>query len=508
MVDPSLFSWSGPGPAGTEAARESAELGPGASAPAPDRYVEMNRRLTSLNGMGAAGITALTMAAIWGQWQRLAVVGGIQLVVIAFNQWIDRAELARRGRSIELERALVNVASALVVNHVAGWPAPVWLWPPFIALAFDHLDRKVALLMLGSMTAVQDIAAFSEHVPWMYPVMSTTFAVFASELSRRRFAVTREMLVDSDQQRAAIAEAHERLKLEALARQEAERELQQAHKLEAVGRLASGIAHEINSPVQFVGDSILFLRDATADLMLVLEKNRALREVVRASTSLTEVSAVVRQADAAEKDADLAYIVENVPKAFERALDGLERVTRIVRSMKAFAHPDASEMLAADINHAVETTLTIARNEYKYVADVETRFDTLPPVRCHLGDVNQAVLNIVVNAGHAIADVVQGTERRGRIVVRTRVEGDHVVIAVSDTGGGIPLAIRERIFDPFFTTKEIGKGTGQGLAIARSVVVSRHGGTLTFDTELGKGTTFYLRLPIAGHAIAEADAAA
>jgi signal transduction histidine kinase len=507
MVDPSSLLASSGSPLAGATVRERAELPQASSAP-PDRYVEMNRRLTSLNGMGAAGITALTMAAIWGQWQRLAVVGGIQLVVIAFNQWIDRAELARHGRSIEVKRALVNVGSALVVNHVAGWPVPVWLWPPFVALAFDHLDRKVALLMLGSMTAVQDIAAFFEHVPWMYPVMSTTLAVFASEVSRRRFAVTREMLLDSDQQRAAIAQAHERLKVEALARHEAERELQQAHKLEAVGRLASGIAHEINSPVQFVGDSILFLRDATADLLVVLEKNRALRRAALASASMADVAALVRQADTAEEDADLAYIVENLPKAFERSLEGLERVTRIVRSMKAFAHPDASEMLAADINHAVETTLMIAHNEYKYVADVDTRFDALPPVRCHLGDINQAVLNIVVNAGHAIADVVQGTKRRGLITVRTGVEGEHVVISVSDTGGGIPLAIRERIFDPFFTTKEVGKGTGQGLAIARSVVVSRHGGTLTFDTELGRGTTFYLRLPIAGHLAAEAEAAA
>jgi signal transduction histidine kinase len=516
MDDPSALPASrGSAPAGDGSARADAELPPESSRSTPDRYVEMNRRLTSLNGIGAGGITLLTMTAIWGEWRRLAVVGGIQLVVIAFNQWIDRAELARHGRSIELKRACVNIASALVVNHVAGWPVPVWLWPPFVALAFDHLDRKVALLMLGSLTVVQDIAGLIEGVPWMYPVMSSTFALFASELSRRRFAVVREMLLDSDQQHAAVArahaslgDAHERVKLEALARQEAERELSRAHKLEAVGRLASGIAHEINSPVQFVGDSILFLRDATADLLAILEQNRVLRHAALASASLAEVSKFVAQADRAESEADLPYVVENVPKAFERALEGLERVTTIVRSMKAFAHPDCKEMTAADINHAVETTLTIARNEYRYVADIETRFGTLPPVRCHLGDVNQAILNIVVNAGHAIADVVQGTDRRGLISVRTGVEGEHVVIAIGDTGGGIPLAVRERIFDPFFTTKEVGKGTGQGLAIARSVIVNRHGGTLTFDTELGRGTTFYLRLPIAGHPRVEADAAA
>jgi signal transduction histidine kinase len=176
--------------------------------------------------------------------------------------------------------------------------------------------------------------------------------------------------------------------------------------------------------------------------------------------------------------------------------------------MRTFAHPDHREMAPADINHAIDTTLTIARNEYKYVADVETRFGELPPVRCYLGDVNQAILNVVVNAGHAIADVVHGSDRRGTITVRTSVEGDHVVIAIGDTGGGIPLAIRERIFDPFFTTKEVGKGTGQGLAITRSVIVTRHGGTLAFESELGKGTTFFLRLPIAGLPVVETDAAA
>jgi signal transduction histidine kinase len=362
---------------------------------------------------------------------------------------------------------------------------------------------------------VQDLAALFEGVPWIYPVASTAFALFASELSHRRLVVIREMLRDSDRQRAAIEQAHaslrdahERLKTEAAARQDAERELQQAHKLEAVGRLASGIAHEINSPVQFVGDSILFLRDATADLLAVLEKGRVLRQAARESSALPEVVSLARAVDAAEEEADLPYVLENVPKAFERALDGLERVTTLVRSMKEFAHPDRKEMTAADLNHAIETTLTIARNEYKYVAEVETHFGALPPVRCHLGDVNQAVLNIVVNAGHAIADRVQGTNQRGKITVTTLVDGEHAVIAIGDTGSGIPVAIRERIFEPFFTTKEVGRGTGQGLALARSVVVNKHGGTLTFESELGAGTTFYLRLPIDGLPLSEADAAA
>jgi signal transduction histidine kinase len=166
--------------------------------------------------------------------------------------------------------------------------------------------------------------------------------------------------------------------------------------------------------------------------------------------------------------------------------------------MKAFAHPDQREKAPVDLNQAILSTLTIARNEYKYVADVETELGDLPPVRCHAGDVNQAILNIVVNAAHAVADVVQGSGRKGRIVVCTVRDGDEVVVTIRDTGAGIPAAIRHRVFEPFFTTKEIGKGTGQGLAIARSVVVEKHGGELTFETEEGKGTTFFLRLPIDG----------
>jgi signal transduction histidine kinase len=480
-----------------------------------DPYVEVNRRMSTLNGAGATIITALTAACIWGQWRALALVAGVQLLVILFNVWVNLVYLARRGRAAEAPRLIVNIGTALLVNHVAGWPAPSWLWLPFVALAFDQFDRRIANFTLVGFCLAFDLTALLDGVPVIYPLCSTALALFASEVSRLRFAVIRDMLLASERQRseledahASLHAAHASLKHEVLARQEAERELQLAHKLEAVGRLAAGIAHEINSPVQFVGDSIAFLRDSTEDMLKVLERHRALRRAVLASAAQAELSALATAADEAEANADLEYVAEQAPKALERALDGLGRVATIVRSMKEFAHPDHKEMIPADINHAIETTLTIARNEYKYVADVETDLGELPPVRCHLGDVNQAILNVVVNAGHAIAEVVQGTERRGRISIRTWRDDDAVVIAVGDTGGGILPAIRARIFEPFFTTKEVGKGTGQGLAIARSIVVAKHGGTLTFETEVGKGTTFHLRLPIDGLPASESDAAA
>jgi signal transduction histidine kinase len=174
--------------------------------------------------------------------------------------------------------------------------------------------------------------------------------------------------------------------------------------------------------------------------------------------------------------------------------------------MKEFAHPDRKDMSPVDINHAIASTLVIATTEYKFVAEVETHFAELPPVNCYAGEVNQVVLNLIVNAAHAIGDVVKDTGTKGTIRVSTRVLDDQVEIAIADTGRGIPPEIRKHIFDPFFTTKEVGKGTGQGLAIARSVVVEKHGGTLHFETELGKGTTFYIRLPIDGPASASAAA--
>ncbi len=274
---------------------------------------------------------------------------------------------------------------------------------------------------------------------------------------------------------------------------ELEGELAQAQKLESVGRLASGVAHEINTPVQFVGDSVQFVRDAFGDLSRLMAQYALLGQRAAEHPHLAATVAEVR---AAEEAADLEYVMEQVPRALERSLDGLGRVSTLVRSMKEFAHPDQRDKTPADLNHALSTTLTMARNEYKYVAEVDTRFGDLPQVHCHVGELNQVFLNIIVNAAHAIGDLVKGTPEKGRITVETRAEGDEAVIAISDTGGGIPPEIRQRIFEPFFTTKEVGKGTGQGLAIAHNVVVAKHGGTLSVDSRVGEGSTFTIRLPI------------
>jgi signal transduction histidine kinase len=272
------------------------------------------------------------------------------------------------------------------------------------------------------------------------------------------------------------------------------RELAAAQKLESVGRLAAGVAHEINTPVQFVSDNVHFVRTSMTDIAPVIQAYRSLRHAIESSG---DVASAARLAAEAEELADLDFILENAPPALDSCLEGLGRIATIVRSMKEFAHPDQAQKTLADLNRAIRSTLVVAQNEYKLVAELHTQFGELPTIPCFLGEINQVVLNLLVNATHAISDVVKDSGKLGRLDVRTRLDGNEVEIAIADTGTGIPDSARDKIFDPFFTTKEVGKGTGQGLAIARSVIVDKHGGTLRFETECGKGTTFYIRLPVA-----------
>ncbi len=274
-----------------------------------------------------------------------------------------------------------------------------------------------------------------------------------------------------------------------------ERQLAQALKMESIGRLAAGIAHEINTPTQYVGDNVRFLQDAMQDLLELLQEfQRFLEHAKQGSVSEEQIA----EMEEAIQNADLEYLLEEIPKAIDQSLEGLDRVAKIVRAMKEFSHPGVAEMTSVDLNHALESTLTVARNEWKYVAEVVTDFDpNLPLVHCLPGDMNQVFLNIIVNAAHAIADVVgDGSKGKGTITVSTRKLDGWAEVRISDTGTGIPEAIRSKIFDPFFTTKQVGRGTGQGLAYAHSVVVEKHKGILTFETEEGKGTTFIIRLPL------------
>ncbi|MFN8458687.1 MAG: ATP-binding protein, partial [Anaerolineae bacterium] len=274
-----------------------------------------------------------------------------------------------------------------------------------------------------------------------------------------------------------------------------EGQLAQAQKLEAIGQLAAGIAHEINTPTQYIGDNISFLQNGLDKLKQVINQYENLLAVVQ---NTPEAKPVLAELERLKQQLKLIFLLDEMPQAVQDALEGVERVTKIVQAMKMFSHPGVAQKTTIDLNHAVESTITVARNEWKYVAEVETDFEpNLPLVPCLPGEFNQVILNLIINAVHAIKDVVGQTPvTKGKIKLTTRHDGDWIEIRVGDSGTGIPEEIRSKIFHPFFTTKEVGRGTGQGLAIAHSVIVEKHGGTIAFETEMGRGTTFILRLPL------------
>lgn len=269
-------------------------------------------------------------------------------------------------------------------------------------------------------------------------------------------------------------------------RQQMELQLRHAQKLEAIGQLAAGIAHEINTPTQFTEHNLRFLQETFPKLMQLL-KGAAPGQQSEEPQGTTGQS-------------EFEFFVKEIPAAIEEALQGTGRISKIVRAMKEFSHPGSPDNKPepANINHAIETTITVARSEWKHVAEMVTEFDAhLPLVPVFAGEFNQVILNLVVNAAHAISEATHGDrQRKGIITVSTRHDGDWAEVRVSDNGTGIPEDIRHRIFEPFFTTKKVGLGTGQGLTLAHSVIVKKHLGDLRFETETGKGTSFIIRLPL------------
>ncbi len=292
-------------------------------------------------------------------------------------------------------------------------------------------------------------------------------------------------------------------------RNKLQEQLFHSSKLEAIGVLASGIAHEINTPIQYVGDNVQFAMEAFEDLnglvRACLEMIDSLSPEGRQSEEATRIRRLC-------EEMDLEFLREEIPRALEQSTEGLGHVRDIVRAMRVFGHQESGEFTAADLNEIVQNSLIVSRNEWKHTAQIELDLDPdLPPIQCQAGGIQQVILNILINAAHAVADEVRGAggevpERgdpsgsgapKGRIAISTRAVEMGVQVSVADTGGGIPDDIHDRIFDPFFTTKVVGKGTGQGLSLAHQIVTEGHGGILTFDTRPGDGTTFHVVLPLA-----------
>jgi signal transduction histidine kinase len=313
--------------------------------------------------------------------------------------------------------------------------------------------------------------------------LASAFAALNHELEQRVEQRTASLAAKS----AEMESLNAKLMVEIADRHRVEGELRLAQKLESVGQLAAGIAHEINTPIQFIGDNLRFIADTVVQLEDVFGVQQQIITQSRSPAALALAAAIER--------VDLAYAREELPKAANQGLEGVERVASLVRALKEFSHPDGIELKAVDLNQAVRTTAVVARNEYKYVAELNFELDpTLPQVVCNQGEINQVILNLIVNAAHAIGDCKE-QRGMGTITISTGTNDGAVEIRIRDTGTGIPVAVRDRIYDPFFTTKPVGKGTGQGLYLAHAIVVGRHQGVLRFETELGAGTTFIIQLP-------------
>ena len=267
-----------------------------------------------------------------------------------------------------------------------------------------------------------------------------------------------------------------------------------SQKMESVGQLASGIAHEINTPMQFIGDNTFFIKDAFDSLLNFIKSSE---EIIN-NTEISDKDNLIASFNKLKEDNDINYLYEEIPTAIERTQNGIQRVSKIVLAMKNFAHPSTKQKSLSNINQGVDVTITISRNEWKYIAEMETELDpNLPLVNCTIDEINQVILNMIVNASHAIEDALgKDSGKQGKIKIKTNSDKDWVHISISDTGKGIPEQIQSRIFDPFFTTKEVGKGTGQGLAIAHDIIVNKHEGEIEVNSEVGKGTTFTIKLPI------------
>ena len=423
----------------------------------------------------------------------MAASGLFTSVNKAFLEMVGRDQCEVIGKSIETivaEEDMLQLVGVETMFREATRDASI------IFSASDGSPRRLIVCSAKS-ADLQRILLTARVTGAVQEELASTTRWAASERERaEELALARDALAANNVALRAAREdadaAYKKLQGEVVARERLEKELRLAQKLEGIGQLAAGVAHEINTPMQYVGDNVAFLARAFAKLSEhIAVADRALAgETAR---SLEEARSLL---DASRAQLKLKFLLENVPKSLLDSKSGIEHVSNIVRAMKSFAHVDHDEKASGDINQAICDTLMVAQSEYKSVATVETDLGALPPVICFLGRLNQVFLNLVVNAAHAIAEAKQPAE--GKIRIASRADGNVITVTISDNGAGIPEAIQHKVFDQFFTTKPVGKGTGQGLSLARGIVVDAHGGTLSFETTLGQGTTFQIQLPVDG----------
>ncbi len=425
------------------------------------------------------------------------------------------AELQKQNQKLQEEIKERKRAERLIEHAKREWESTIDALPDMIAL----LDRDFRIIRLNKAMAkamgmepkdtighkcyqlllgVDIPPEFCPHVKLLEDGNSYVTEIFEERLGGY-FEISVAPYKDADgtvlgavhvirdiNKRKAVEHEKERIQSQALHKQ----------KLESVGQLAAGIAHEINTPTQYVGTNIDFIEEAFEDINGLVGQCIKLLDAAEDNTINSDLVEETREAF---EDADWEYLQEEIPLAIEQSKDGIKRVTSIVRAMKDFSHPGSSEKEPADLNKIIETAATITRNEWKYVSDMKLDLDSsLPYVPCLSDEMGQVILNIIVNAAHAIEDKLGHNPEgeKGIITIKSYVEDKWAVISIGDTGSGIPEDARKKIFEPFYTTKGVGKGTGQGLAIARNVVEDKHHGSIDFETASGKGTTFTIKLSL------------
>lgn len=325
----------------------------------------------------------------------------------------------------------------------------------------------------------------------------------------RRFSVACQPVSDGGGGVAyVLIEAHDMTEFLRVQDRSRQLELEMMHnqKLESLGTLASGVAHEINTPMQYIRDNLDFLAGGFDSLLSLLREAKSIAQAAQDADLPPMLAARLAEWRVRAAEADLDFIADETPQAIRQSSEGVDRVCDIVRAIKLFSHPDSADKAPESLEKLVTNTLTVSRNQWKYVAEVDTDFPPdMPAVYCHGGEISQVVLNLVVNAVHAIEDKVGKSGQTGRITIAGRAEGDNAVLTVTDDGAGIDPKNYGKLFDLFFTTKEPGRGTGHGLSICHTIVARKHGGTLTFRSEQGVGTSFIVILPIKPKPAAEAD---
>ncbi|NNF66587.1 MAG: PAS domain S-box protein [Gammaproteobacteria bacterium] len=458
-----------------------------------------------------------------GAWANLAagcaITGLFLIVILSLAGNTRRAEKMVQLRTRELEQAEAEARNQAIrlANEVAH-SSQVIESIPSILIGIDGKEKitqwNKAIKNISGIEAKEIVGKTIAECGWQGDTAELSAAVTqclaGNEMMRLEDLVFKKAdgseatlgmniipMRDSQDQRAGCliigADITDRNKMEL--------QLRESQRLEAVGRLAAGIAHEVNTPAQFVSDNTTFLKEAFEDLLALDASYSAVLTELDEALSEDQKERITD----ARETADREFLLEEVPQALTQSMDGIGRIADIVRAMKEFSHPGGGGgKEQVDLNRLITNAITVAANEWKYHAEIETELDDeLPPVACFPRELNQVVLNLIINAAHAIADRIGDTGERGKIRISTARAGNAIQMKLADTGSGIPEHVRDKIFEPFFTTKEVGRGSGQGLALAYSAVVEQHGGQLSFETEIGVGTTFTVELPLQTQEVTE-----